>query len=222
MNNSAKVLISAFSILATTASAQLVITEVMSNSDHPGGDANGDWWELTNTGGSAVDLTDYYWDDGDGFGVDGAVFPSVNIGAGESIVIVDEGTDNLAGFIAAWGGGFTAISRDDFGGDNDFSGLSAGGDQVDLYNSAGGIVDSAVFGDSDGGGKSFEWDSSGTSLGFSVQGENGAFIAPGDGAGGTGIDIGSPGVIPEPGIFGALAGVVALGFAASRRRIRHN
>ena len=39
--------------------AALVITEVMSNSLHPAGAANGDWWELTNTGGSDINLLDY-------------------------------------------------------------------------------------------------------------------------------------------------------------------
>ena len=58
------------SFLAATLSvhADLVITEVMPDSQHPtlvspNPDADGDWWELTNTGNAAVDLTNYKWDD---------------------------------------------------------------------------------------------------------------------------------------------------------------
>ncbi len=206
-----------------TAPGALVITEVMSNSDHPGGAANGDWFEITNTGGSSVDLTGYYWDDGDGFQVDGAQFPVSSIGAGESLVVVDENGGNLADFVAAWGGGFSALSTDDMlapgaGTFNDFSGLGGGGDRVDLYDAGGTLVASAVFGDSDGGAKTFEWSTTGASLGFSVAGENGAFVAPGDGDGGLGIDVGSPGVavVPEPSIA-ILGGLGLLGLLRRRR-----
>jgi hypothetical protein len=208
-------------IAAQPALGDLVITEVMSNSDHPGGAANGDWWELTNTG-SPVDLTGYYWDDDGPSGADGSVFPNIVIGAGQSIVISDENAANLAGFVAAWGGGFTAISVDDFGGPDPFSGLSSGGDQIEIWDAdpnAGpaNLVASVVFGDSDGGGKSFEWFTDGTPDGFSVDGEYGAYIAPGDGAAGTGIDVGSPGiaVVPEP---ATMAMFVIGGVGLIRRR----
>ena len=199
--------------LATTAfsgsiKADLVITEVMSNSDHPGGAANGDWFELHNNGATSIDLENYYWDDDGPTGNDGALFPAISIAASETIVIVDENAENLPNFISAWGGGFRAISSADFGGPDDFSSLSSNGDQIEIWeedpnlNSAATLVASVVFGDSDGGGKSFEWLADGTDAGFSVASENGAFVAIGDGAGGTGIDIGSPGVvaaaIPEP------------------------
>ena len=115
----------AVSAMCPTAEAALVITEVMSNSAHPGGPANGDWFELHNSGSTSLDLTGYYWDDDGPSGNDGALFPSLSLGSGETIVIVDESTDNLADFVEAWGGGFTAISKDDFSGPDDFSGLSS-------------------------------------------------------------------------------------------------
>lgn len=65
----------AVSALCPTAHAALVITEVMSSSGHPGGPANGDWFELHNSGASTLDLTGYYWDDDGMFGNDGALFP---------------------------------------------------------------------------------------------------------------------------------------------------
>jgi len=108
--------LAAGSLLAASASAQLVITEAMTNSSHPGGAANGDWWELTNTGASTIDLTGYYWDDDGPSGNDGALFPSIDILAGQSLVIVDENSSNVADFVTAWGGGFTAISAADFTG----------------------------------------------------------------------------------------------------------
>jgi len=191
-------------LAASTGQGALVITEVMSNSDHPGGAGNGDWWELTNTGPSDVDLTGYYWDDDGPTGDDGALFPSITINAGQSIVIVDENSSNIADWIAAWGGGITAYSEEDFGGPDSFSGLSADGDQIELWDSdpndgPANLIASVTFGDSDGGAKSFEWFTTGVADGFSVDGQFGAYVAPGDGDGGTGIDVGSPGfAIPEP------------------------
>ena len=45
-----------------SANADLAITEIMSDSAHSGS-TDGDWWELTNTGLSSVNLTSYSWDD---------------------------------------------------------------------------------------------------------------------------------------------------------------
>jgi len=218
-------------LAALPASGQLVITEAMSNSANPGGAANGDWWELTNTGASTVNLNGYYWDDDGPSGNDGALFPNINILAGESLVIIDEGSGNVADFVAAWGGGFTAISRDDFSGSDPFSGLSAGGDQIQLWdadpnvgsaNLLAEVLDTGNQG-APNAGFTFAWDTAGNSLGRSAVGVDGAFLAPGDGDGGSpGNDVGSPGFapVPEPETFGALAGVLALGFAALRRRRR--
>lgn len=209
-------------VSVATSHGALVITEVMSNSDHPGGAANGDWFEITNAGTTSIDLTNYYWDDGGPSANDGALFPSLVINPGQSIVIVDENLTNLVGFVAAWGGGFTAVSGASFTGPNTFSGLDAGGDQIQIWDAnpnAGpaNLVASVTFGDSAGGGRSFEWDLAGNSLGFSAVGENGAFLASGNGAGGTGIDIGSPGLaVPEPSAL-LLGGMGLLALVRRRR-----
>ncbi len=169
---------------------------------------SGDWWELTNTGATTLDLTGYYWDDNGPMGADGAQFPSISITPGQSIVIVDEDAVDLPAFVAAWGGGFTAVSKEDFGGPDNFSGLGSGGDQIELWDSdpnAGpaNLMASVSFGGATAG-TSFEWDATGNSLALSVNGENGAFLS-------TGGDIGSPGAIPEPStaILGGL-GLIAL------------
>lgn len=213
-----------------TASANLVITEVMSNSDNPGGPGNGDWFELYNSGGSNVDLNGYYWDD-DANGTDQpSIFPNVSIAAGGTLLVVDENSGNTVDWEdTVWDidevASATVVSKDEFSGDDDFSGLSAGGDAIYVWDGdptdSGSLVASVTFGDSDGGGKTFEWDSNGTSLGFSVAGENGAFTCPNDGDGGTpGVDVGSPGyvvVIPEPATLSLLA---LLGAALIGRRRR--
>jgi hypothetical protein len=77
------------------AAAQLAITEVMSNASISpmGGD---DYWELTNFGQEAVDLTDYWFNDGAGFNGavnlgslwDSARWNSPRIEAGETVVFV--------------------------------------------------------------------------------------------------------------------------------------
>ena len=184
--------------LSGMARADLVITEVMSDSDHPGGAGNGDWWELTNTGGAAVDLEGYIWNDSNDVDDDEAEFPAITIEAGESILIVDEPSDNITAWhdtVWGLGAGVRAFSKDDFikdGNGDSFSGLSSGGDSVYLWDDAENLVTSVTFGVATTG-KSFEWDEQGNSLSLSADGENGAFVAPGDGDGGTGTDIASPG-----------------------------
>lgn len=187
-------------LITVAVRADLVITEVMSNSDHPGGSGNGDWWELYNTGPSSVDLSGYIWNDANNPASDRAVFPSVTIAAEEAICIVDENSSNIEAWKTnVWGlaASVQALTKDDFGGDADFSGLSSGGDSVYLFDADSNLVTSVTFGDSAGGGKTFEWDADGVSLGFSVDGEYGAFTAPADGDGGAGIDVGSPATVAD-------------------------
>lgn len=207
---------------STAAQADLVITEASSNSSHPGGAANGDWWELTNTGATSVDLTGFSWDD-DSLTAGTSIFPAATmIGAGESIVITSEDNDNLADFVAAWGGGFTAISSEDFGGTDDFSGLGAGGDQIALYDSTETLIDIVNTGSqsSPNAGITFNFDLTPSTTARdgvrSALGDGLSFTATGDGDGGTGTDIGSPGVIPEPASL-VLIGLGGLMLAGRRR-----
>ncbi|WP_379715984.1 lamin tail domain-containing protein [Haloferula chungangensis] len=194
----------------SSSQAALVITEAM-----PSSNFSGDWFEITNTGPSAINLAGYYWDDNGPTGADGAVFPDISIAVGQSIVIVDEDNADLADWIAAWGGGVTAYSSEDFSGDDAFSGLGGGGDQIEIWDSnpnvgPANLVASAVFGSSTDG-SSFQWDTSGNFLGVSSSGVNGAFAST------SGGDIASPGAaVPEPG-SALLAALGLLGFLRRRR-----
>lgn len=152
-----KPIIPALAFLTSAAHGQLVITEVMPSSAHPTNvsptpDADGDWWELTNTGSSAVDLTGYKWDD-----TPTPASPTVSnfpadtiIQPGESIIILEEPTANVATWKAAWGltAATRVIDRTQFtnAGGEGFSGLGAGGDEVNLYAPNGTVVAHAEFG----------------------------------------------------------------------------
>ena len=50
-------------LISLSSRADLIITEVMPSSSHTNTVANGDWWELYNSGASPIDLTSYSWDD---------------------------------------------------------------------------------------------------------------------------------------------------------------
>ena len=193
----------------------LVITEVMSNSDHPGGAANGDWWELTNTGEIEISLENYVWNDENNFSSGQSIFPDITIQGGESILIVDEISENINYFISSWGGDFRAFSKSVFLGEETFSSLNAPGDSIYLFDLNSTLITSVEFGLSSNG-FSFEWSKSGENLGLSELGVNGAFRASANGAGGVGTDIASPGIaIPEANT--AVFLFLSLGFLLNRR-----
>ncbi|MDF3130061.1 lamin tail domain-containing protein [Kiritimatiellaeota bacterium B1221] len=221
------ILAASLGLAGTSASADLIITEVMSNSDHSGGAGNGDWFEIYNSGPAPVDLSAWSWDDDSAIAGTNS-FGSTVIGAGEFLLVVDENATLISNWQNdVWGLPGTAnVIGNAVGG---FSGFGAGGDTIYIYDHTNTQHTSAVFGDSDGGGKSFSWDTAGNYLGFSANGVDGAFVAlldGNDGAGddnpslyGPGIDIASPGTaIPEPGTIALflIAGLAAL--AGLRRR----
>jgi len=109
-----KALVLAFGTLllvTTLASAQLVVTEINSNSD-----ATDDWFELTNIGAGSIDMTGWQFDDYEE-NIATAVplldgdLNGVIVAPGESVVFVEYdadigGTfaDQIATFRSAWGG----------------------------------------------------------------------------------------------------------------------
>ena len=78
------------------AQADIIITEVNSNS------AGGDFFELHNTGASAVDLTGWKWDDDSLTPASGATFGSISIPAGGVLVVSNGTTGTEAAFKTAW------------------------------------------------------------------------------------------------------------------------
>ncbi|HXV73484.1 MAG TPA: lamin tail domain-containing protein [Sphingomonadales bacterium] len=204
-----------------TAFADLQITEVMSTSNAPAGSSldSRDWWELTNRGPGSVLLDNYSWEDNP-IENDTGIFPAgVTIAAGESIIIL-QGSGNAGDFRTAWNldASVQVLEGATFGGLNDFSGLSSGGDAVNLFDSMGMLVSSVSFGPSTSG-FSFEWDQAGANLGLSAAGEHGAYQITYPMAINTAV--GSPGyaAVPEPGtILLLVSAVCGLAVCRSRRR----
>ncbi|MDA7536837.1 lamin tail domain-containing protein [Akkermansiaceae bacterium] len=127
-----------------TVSADLVITEAMPNSRHINSSIDGDWWELTNNGATAMSIGGYSWDDSSNL-PGSHTFPAYNITAGESVIILDEpSAASIAPFRAAWGLPSTVkiFTEADFG---SFSGLGGSGDTVNFYLPGGGLADSLTF-----------------------------------------------------------------------------
>lgn len=147
-----KLILSALALLTASAHGQLVITEVMADSGHVTLGAKGDWWELTNTGSSPVNLTGYKWDDTPTpLSPTISNFPAgITIQPGESMIILGEPASNVATWRAAWGLNSTTqvIDRDRFigtGGEG-FSELNDTGDEVNLYDPSGKVVARTEFG----------------------------------------------------------------------------
>lgn len=206
--------------LANAASAMLVITEVQAQTTAgTASTINGDWWELTNTSDTAVNLAGYHWADSEdavgGPAPQPNFFPSLLLNPGQSVIVLEEVMANEAAFRTNWSipSSVVILATDEMlpspGVTDTFSGLSSGGDAVFFYSPGGALLSSYVFGAITRG-TTFEADRSGNNLGLSVIGENGAYRAANG-------DIGSPGTsIPAPGAATAMA--IAGLFAARRRR----
>ncbi len=153
--------------------SSLAITEIMSESADD--EAYFNWWELTYTGSSTVDLTSYSWDDFHKR-IGQNVFGNVTISPGESIIIGEEWlTLILEIWKFQWGLLGSDVELYDLSYFSGFSGLSSG-DGVFLYDPSGKLVTSVTY-PSCQLGFSNEWDIEGIFLGPSVIGENGAYQA---------------------------------------------
>jgi hypothetical protein len=123
---------------ATPAMAQLSslrITEAMSSSG-VGGTA--DWWEVTNFGGSAVDITGWKMDDSSyAFGSAVALNGVTSIGPGESAIFIETATPltDIPNFRTFWGGSASLAAIGSYTGSG--VSLSSAGDGIVLFNGSG-------------------------------------------------------------------------------------
>jgi hypothetical protein len=227
-----------FVALASSASAAIIISEVdPSGSSSTSNTYNADWFELTNTGLSAQDITGWKIDDNShAFGSAVALRGVTSIAPGQSVVFVEGSADGTgdttldSNFESFWFGnsvpaGFTIGN---YGGAG--VGLSQTADEVNIYNAGGTEVVGVGFGVSSTG---ISFDNA-AGLGNSTQpdtiiaipsvvGIDGAFSSANVVAGQPN-EIGSPGVIaavPEPTSFALVclgAGVIAVSRTARRSR----
>ena len=129
--------------VASSAHANIRITEAMSSSNG-GGTPTPDWFEMTNYGSTAVDLTGWRMDDGSvNFGVSVALNGISSIAAGQSIIFIESaGGAGLASFNTFWG--LSGVQVGYYSGSG--VGLSSGGDGVSLFDGSGALVSSVSFG----------------------------------------------------------------------------
>jgi Lamin Tail Domain/PEP-CTERM motif len=209
---------------AIPAQAQIRITEVApwSSGNSP---VAADWFELSNFGASAVDITGWQMDDT--FTTTPSPVPLTgvtSIAPGQSVIFIEGASSVNAGFINTWFGGVppAGLTIGNYSGGG--VGLSTGGDAVNIFNGSGVLQAGVSFGASPTASPFGTFDNtaglSGVAISqLSVVGVNGAFavggVAPNP------VEIGSPGIaaIPEPGTYALmLAGLALIGAVVHRRR----
>lgn len=174
-------------IFPTPTTYDLAITEILPGSNDPNSAVNDDWWELTNYGSTAIDLTGFSFDD-DSEQPGTVVFNNVTIGAGESIVIWNGVSANEADFENNWGvagQNLQIISSDEFS--SSLPGLGQGGDAVVLFDTSSTPIEicKAAY-QSANAGVSVEFDTTCIIIGNAQAGVRGAYTSIGG-------DVGSPG-----------------------------
>jgi hypothetical protein len=198
-------------LLIDRSEAAIVITEVNSN----GSDAAyaADWFELTNNGGAAENISGWRFDDNSNLFANSVALTGVtSINPGQSAIFVEGTAATATNFINTWFGGTApagfAIGTYTGGGIS----LSSGGDAVNIYNGGGTLMANVTFG-AKVLGATFDNTAglTGAISTLSAVGVNGAFVA--------GPETGSPGAVPEPACV-ALLLMGAGGMAVSRVRHR--
>lgn len=118
-------------LYAANANAQLVITEVMSNSGQ-----TADWFELTNTGTTPVNISGYRMDDNSfNFSASVALLGITEIAPNESVIFIEGSGTQVSTFQTVWGSKFSNLKIGTYSGSG--VGLAASGDGVVIYNTSG-------------------------------------------------------------------------------------
>lgn len=207
----------------TPGRAALVITEVMSSSGLTGSGVGSDWFELTNTGTTNVDLTGFKMDDSSNSFAASVALSFSTLGAtatlapGQSEVFIESPSSDtdVANFRAYWGGIATGAAIGTYNGSQ--VGLSSTNDDVHIFDAAGNALAGVTFGAATSG-TSFDNRAGATTLTvLSTAGVNGAYNAANPG-GLAVTDVGSPGAVPEPAAYLWLGLGAAVGWGALRAR----
>lgn len=200
--------------------AAIQITEVApwSSGNSPVG---ADWFELTNTGASAVNISGWKMDDSSAsFAAAVSLTGITSINAGESVIFIEGNGSNNAAFINTWFGSSAPVGLQIGNYSGSGVGLGTGGDGVAIFNGSGIQQAIVTFGGSPTGPyPTFDNAAglSGTITQLSAVGVNGAFVAANDPS-----EIGSPGTIaavPEADTYAMmLAGLGLIGIAIRKRQ----
>ena len=204
---------------AAASNAGIEITETWTGMS--GEDGTADWIEVTYFGAGTFDTGTIWYDDAGPSIADGGQLDSFVLSNGQSAVFLldTEASDDIYAnaadeFVAIWG----AVAN--LGYTNGGGGLGQGGDEANLLDAAGNVLDTLAYASS-GDTATFEKINGVTRL--SVAGENGAYASAeffnDNDAFGSGVFfgslVGSPGVVPAP----AAAALLGLGgLVATRRR----
>jgi hypothetical protein len=181
-----------------------------------------DWFELTNTGSTAVDITGWKMDDSsNAFASAVALNGITSIAAGESVIFIESATSASSAFISNWFGASAPAGLQIGNYTGSGVGLGTGGDGVSIFDASGVLQAKVSFGTSDSAAPFQTFDNAAglnnaTISLLSAVGTNGAFLAF------NGNEIGSPGTIaavPEASTYAMLlAGLGLVGFMARRRK----